>query len=946
MLGVAGQVKATHIRAGEIIATRISNTSLTYRFSIIGYTDTGSTVVFGGGEIDFGDGTIINIEEGADFFVREEIIDVEKQIAYNVFEIVHTFQAPGSYLVRFNEKNRNAGVQNMSNSVDTPFYIETRLLIDPFLGSNNTPIFLVPPVDEGAVGARFIHNPGAFDIDGDSLSYRMVVPKQFKDHEVDDYVDPNDPKFYPVNFTTGNENQNAPPTFEIDALTGDLVWDAPGTLGEYNVAFIVEEWRFVLGQWFNLGYVTRDMQIIIEETDNLRPDVLVPDPICVVAGTIINENVLAIDPDGHDVKIEAFGGPFEFVSNAATFTPDGTFSTSPLTGNFLWQTTCNQVRARPYDIQFKVTDDPPQGPKLVDFKSVQIQVYAPAPDGVTATIQSGRSIRIDWDNYDCGSADKMQIWRRVDSFDFTPDDCQLGIPDNSDYELIATIDSLKFINQDKETVYRTSFLDDGNGEGLAPGANYCYRIVATYPEPAGGESVVSEEVCGIIQADAPVTINVDIANTDRENGEIVVRWMEPFEIDQAQFPPPYTYHVYRREGFNGDFNEERIAVTEDTVVTDIGLNTMDLIYNYRIEIFTNSGNDYVDSSSPASSVRLSLAPGLNSINLGWEAQVPWSNVIQDFPYHYIYRDRVDPDNPELLVLIDSTEVTMEGQFFPDEGEFNGVPLNEDLLYCYYVETKGSYGNAQIAEPLLNRSQVICAEPNDLDAPCTPVSFRINQGMSCDEIVRDKGCFFSDFVNEVSWELDFSVECEDDVASFNVYYSTEEGSDFDVIGSEVIGTNYFHEGLSSYKGYYFITALDRSGNESQPSDTIAYDNCPHFGLPNVFSPNGDNRNDVFSPFIDNIDNLTISLCDDCFCPRFVESVDFRVFDRNGGVIFNYDSENIDGNENNGIWINWDGTSNSGLILPSGTYYYTAEVIFDVIDQSKASQVINGWVQILR
>ena len=90
---------------------------------------------------------------------------------------------------------------------------------------------------------RFIHNPGAFDIDGDSLSYKLVVPKQFKDREVTNYSDPNDPKFYASNFSNGNENQNGPPVFSIDAITGDLVWDSPGAMGEYNIAFIVEEWR-------------------------------------------------------------------------------------------------------------------------------------------------------------------------------------------------------------------------------------------------------------------------------------------------------------------------------------------------------------------------------------------------------------------------------------------------------------------------------------------------------------------------------------------------------------------------------------------------------------------------------------------------------------------------------------------------------------------------------
>ena len=57
-------------------------------------------------------------------------------------------------------------------------------------------------------------------------------------------------------------------------MNGNLVWDAPKFAGEYNVAFIVEEWRFseLTGRYEQLGYVTRDMQIIVEDCDNERPE--------------------------------------------------------------------------------------------------------------------------------------------------------------------------------------------------------------------------------------------------------------------------------------------------------------------------------------------------------------------------------------------------------------------------------------------------------------------------------------------------------------------------------------------------------------------------------------------------------------------------------------------------------------------------------------------------
>ena len=100
------------------------------------------------------------------------------------YTLVHTYQAPNSYIVSYSEDNRNGGIANMENSLNTPFYTETLIIIDPFFGVNNTPILTVPPIDEGIPGARFIHNAGAFDIDGDSLAYYLVTPKMEKNSEL------------------------------------------------------------------------------------------------------------------------------------------------------------------------------------------------------------------------------------------------------------------------------------------------------------------------------------------------------------------------------------------------------------------------------------------------------------------------------------------------------------------------------------------------------------------------------------------------------------------------------------------------------------------------------------------------------------------------------------------------------------------------------------------
>ena len=164
-------------------------------------------------------------------------------------------------------------------------------------------------------------------------------------------------------------------------------------------------------------------------------------------------------------------------------------------------------------------------------------------------------------------------------------------------------------------------------------------------------------------------------------------------------------------------------------------------------------------------------------------------------------------------------------------------------------------------------------------------------------------------------------------------------EFSLIGS--VNNNFFlHKNLTNFKGSYYVTSLDRSGNESVPSDTITRDNCPKYILPNVFTPNNDGKNDYFTPFYN---DGSISDFDNSNCPRFVRSVKISIVDRAGKEIFSHDSEE---NSVDGIYINWDGKNKNGKEVPAGTYYYVANVKFDVLDENQSENEIKGCVQILR
>ncbi len=104
---------------------------------------------------------------------------------------------------------------------------------------------------------------------------------------------------------------------------------------------------------------------------------------------------------------------------------------------------------------------------------------------------------------------------------------------------------------------------------------------------------------------------------------------------------------------------------------------------------------------------------------------------------------------------------------------------------------------------------------------------------------------------------------------------------------------------SLTGCYYITAVDSFANESALSSRLCLDECSTYELPNVFSPNDDEKNDLFIPHR----------------TAYIEKVDFQVFNRWGVLVFQTSDPDI----------NWDGKimGTNKLVTP-GVYYYIVEV----------------------
>lgn len=855
---------ATHQRAAEITYKHLYD--LTYEFTVTMYTKTSSPaddyrdLI----PISWGDGTGDEIPR----VYFQPIPDVN-DISLNIYKANYTFPGPSTYTISVEDPNRNFGVLNIPNSVNVPIFVETELLINPFLGYNSSVVLLNPPIDQGCVGKTFIHNPAAYDPDGDSLSYRLVICKGAGGYEIPGYAYPMTSEY-----------------FIIDSITGDLIWETPVLQGEYNVAFVIEEWRFGI----KIASVRRDMQINIVSCNHDPPEIYTIDDTCVLAGDFLQFNVLAIDPDQTNVELTAFGGPFEQSQNPAYISPDPATGNDTVSTTFNWPTLCNHVRFEPYTVVFKAKDDG-YPVNLVNFKTVFIAVVAPAPENLQAE-PLGIGINLTWEKSGCNNAIGYKIYRRSGPSGWEPGYCETGVPSYTGFKLLHEIGDINTLE----------LRDDNYGEGLVHGIDYCYRVTAVFFDEA--ESYASNEACAYLKRDVPIITHVSNDSLDLNNGSVIVAWSKPIELDTVQYPGPFKYLLYRNDGIIWN-NPPTIPIAEfysldDTIYLDneVNINTHSDPYSYRVDI-ENLEVKPIGNSQKASSVYLQTQPTDHEVKLVWLPVVPWKNE-----YAVIYRK--DPGETEY----DSVGVT-NNSFYRDQG------LTNYEEYCYYIKTVGHYTLPGLVDPLINFSQLTCATPIDNVPPCKPV---LSVYTDCEQITNELGMY-----------LPYD-SCNYDAVKFFVYF-TPPGSDIvqlvDSVDYVVDDTTYFlHEDLNSVVGCYYVTAIDWVGNLSEISDVICvgYEECPIYELPNVFTPNGDDKNPLFVPMGSRNANPKAN----------VNRVDMTIFNRWGKTMFTTTDPEI----------NWDGKNqNNNEDCINGVYYYVCDVYIVTLD-GEEKITMKGSVTIIR
>lgn len=842
---------ATHNRAGEIIYRHIGGN--TYEFTVFTYTKVDAPADRPTLPISWGDGSPMDTLERSDIFEFSG-----RNTQRNTYIEIHTFPGAGSYDICISDPNRNAGIININSgsSVVVEFAIRTTLRISAAIAPNSSIIFANIPLQDACLFQPWVHNPGAVDQDGtDSISYKLVPSMGFGcvSFELGFYQ-------YPNELAALGPSPNPNTNLSIDPFTGTITWDSPQRLGEYNLAFTVEEWR----SGILISTVLRDMQITVENCPGNVPPVLSAlIDTCVEAGDVLTLPITATDNNSSNVAITGFGGPFSVGSSPATIAQSDFVPTAVATFN--WATDCSHIRLAPYQTNIQATDNGP-GTSLVDVNTFRITVVAPAPQDLQADAV-GSSIQLSWFPSPCAGAVGYKIYRRINFYGFLPSQCETGVPAYTGYSLITTL----------EGEGNTNYLDQ---DEVIFGRQNCYMVVACFPDRA--QSYASNETCAEILFEIPIIKKNSIGLTATV-GIDTVEWRSPIELDMAVFPGPYQYKLYRGDGLAVP-DEEVLVSSIETELSNLPtqfisstLNTEESAHTYRVELFSNG--EFAAKSNRASSLFLELEPNDNQVTISFTEQLPWINFQYD-----IYRQDNGAGSFELLATTDAIPYTDLG-------------LVNNRIYCYYVVSHGSYFAVLENDTLINFSQRSCTIPYDRTPPCAPV------------LTGEEDCVALEIDLEWSNPNDTCDET-DDTMLYNVYFAPTNADSLTLLQTVQGDFNTAIQLIfdNSIAGCYAVTALDSLSlwpdgttrrNESDFSNVLCFDNCPEYELPNVFTPNGDGRNDIFRPF-----------------PyRSIESVEFTVFNRWGVIV--YQSTDPD--------LQWSGTdSETDKIVSDGVYFYTCRV----------------------
>jgi gliding motility-associated-like protein len=346
------------------------------------------------------------------------------------------------------------------------------------------------------------------------------------------------------------------------------------------------------------------------------------------------------------------------------------------------------------------------------------------------------------------------------------------------------------------------------------------------------------------------------------------------------------------------FNSPYFSTFTDSIFIDKNLSTSTRPYSYQLQFFVNNQSKPYGLSFPASTVFLKAAGSDRQVQLNWEVESPWNNF-----------------NYEIWRKSPTTNFEMVGN--SNSRMFRDRQVTNDIVYCYKIQSMGTYGIPGLPSPILNFSQEICALPVDTVAPCVPLL-----SIARDCIAKDPD---GSTVNELTWSFGNTDTCFiDDLKGFNIYFKKNSAASAftKIITLEDPSINTIkHTPDSGFTGCYIITSVDHKGNESRLVNEVCPSNCTlEYELANSFTPNGDGSNDLYIPRINS----------------GVLRIEFQVYNRWGEVLF----------ETENPAISWNGQDKKGRDLTEGTYYYICRIFGFQENTNQIVEDRKGFIQIMR
>ena len=234
--------------------------------------------------------------------------------------------------------NRNAAINNLTpNGATYCMYVEATLNNDA-VQCNSSPMFSTIPAQFLSAGQVQFFNQGAYDIDGDSLTYEMITPHS--DVTSDVIYNPGLTATQPITYIDSTQ---------FDPVTGNIRFyaDVPQIT---VIAVLVREYR----NGILIGSVERDIELIFQASTNNIPSVTgfngTPFYVThVCADSILMFYVRSIDPDPDDTYLSWDGG-----IPGAIFTTSGTHRD---TGYFAWTPGLVDISFQPHIFTVTVTDN-------------------------------------------------------------------------------------------------------------------------------------------------------------------------------------------------------------------------------------------------------------------------------------------------------------------------------------------------------------------------------------------------------------------------------------------------------------------------------------------------------------------------------------------------------------------------------------------------------------